>query len=75
MLASGNDDDHSRLLKVKRSSEILEHANELELELSPTVIVFVSATSFSAMECCKLRVEMVRTIFARQRLHLEEEEG
>jgi hypothetical protein len=26
------------------------------------------------MECCKLRVEMVRTIFARQRLHLEEEE-
>jgi hypothetical protein len=72
MLASGNDDDHSRLLKVKRSSEILEHANELEL--SPTVIVFVSATSFSAMECCKLRVEMVRTIFARQRLHLVEEE-
>jgi hypothetical protein len=50
----------------------LEHANELEL--SPTVIVFVSATSFSAMECCKLRVEMVRTIFARQSLHLEEEE-
>jgi len=76
MRVSGNDDDHSRrLLKVKRSSEILEHANELELELSPTVIVFVSATSFSAMECCKLRVEMVRTIFARQRLHLEEEEG
>ena len=71
MLTSGNDDDHSRLLKVKQSSEILEPTNELEL--SPTVIVFVSATSFSAMECCKLRVEMVRTIFARQRLHLEEE--
>ena len=72
MLASGNDDDHSRLLKVKQSSEILEHASELEL--SPTVIAFVSATSFSAMECCKLRAEMVCTICARQRLHLEEEE-
>src|SRR5215207_8675306 len=72
MLASGDDDDHSRLLKVKRSSEILEHASELRL--SPTVIAFVSATSFSAMECCKLRVEMVCTVCTRQRLHLGEEE-
>jgi 7-cyano-7-deazaguanine synthase in queuosine biosynthesis len=65
--------EHSRLLKVKQSTEILEHASELEL--SPTVIAFVFATSFSAMKCYKLRVETVCTmctICARQRLHLEE---
>lgn len=65
--------EHSRLLKVKQSTEILEHAGELEL--SPTVIAFVFATSFSAMKCYKLRVETVCTmctICARQRLHLEE---
>jgi hypothetical protein len=65
--------EHSRLFKVKQSTEILEHAGELEL--SPTVIAFVFATSFSAMKCYKLRVETVCTmctICARQRLHLEE---
>lgn len=71
-LVSG-DGSTVRLLKVKQSTEILEHAGELEL--SPTVIAFVFATSFSAMKCFKLRVETVCTmctICARQRLHLEE---
>lgn len=50
-----SDDDHSRLVNAKRSSEILEHASRLEL--SPTVIAFIFATSFSAMECCKLELK------------------
>jgi hypothetical protein len=66
-----DDDDDSRLSKAKRSSEI-EHASGLEL--SPTVIAFVFATSFSAMECCNLKFGIVCTICARQRLHLDEEE-